>query len=544
MRFCIIGGRGQMGRLFEKIFLSKGHSVSILGRQNYGQLKKEVNDADITIVSVPMDVSGKVIDDVAKVITQDKLVVDFSSVMSVNLKSMNKLKCSSAFIHPLFGPDIGSLKNLNFIVCPLNKGKQLDWFIDFLKEEDSIVTISTSEEHDKIMAVVQGLTHFSNIAFGKTLVDQKLEDKNIANFSTILFGMNSKILGRLFSQEPHVTENIQFLNANVKKVIEQHKKNIDLLFTVVQAKDQVKFESLFNEVAKKLAVKEEKSITVKKPVKSWDKNAIAVFGPRGSFTDAACSVYSKESKKIYVDTIPEIIRAVKDGNVKGGIVPIENSIQGTVTETLDGVNYSGLHITKAIVLPIHQCFAALPNHGEIDTILSHPQALVQCSRFIEKKYPQAKLVHALSTSEAFQQIKEKQMMNAAAIGPEIAAEIYGLEVIKEEIEDEHTNKTKFVLLGLDANSEKLSSKATTSLVIIPFNEKQGILFNMLRFFNEEKINLTKIESRPMKDELGKYIFYIDIDGETNDSRVQKALANIAQHIGMVKVLGCYTTIEG
>jgi len=529
LKICIIGGRGQMGRLFEKIFLSKGHSVVIQGRQRYSELKDDVSSSDVIIVSVPLDVASKVIDDVSDVVSDDKLVVDFSSVMSKNVEAMECLDCESAFVHPLFGPGIDSLKNMNFAVVGLNKGQKLKWLVDFLKEEDANVVESTVDEHDAVMAVIQGLTHFNNLAFGKTLVDEGLKDKG---FETTLFRMNKRLVSRMFAQEPHVSENIQFMNDKVVDILCRHKKNLDEVYEIVKKKDNAEFERVFKGIASELAVKSDMGVKVKKPVRKWDKDAVAVLGPRGSYTDAALEC----DKKVYVDSISEVISAVGNGDVKLGVVPLENSIQGTVTEALDGINSSEVFIKESIVMPIHHCCAGLG--GDVDTVLSHPQAIQQCSKYISSKFHDAKVFHTLSTTEAFQKIKEKGLTNAVAIGPSIAASIYGLKIIDENVEDLSNNKTKFVVL-----SKEMGNGSVTSIVVLPFNEKQGILYKLLGCFDEGKINLTKIESRPVKDEFGVYLFYIDFDGDVSDSSVKKCLDKIKKEVGEVKILGSYDTVE-
>jgi len=516
MKICIIGGRGQMGRLFEKIFLSKGHSVVIQGRQVYDKLEEDVKGSDIVIVSVPLDKAAGVVSDVAEFVDEDKLVVDFSSIMKPDVGAMKKLKCQSAFIHPLFGANISSLKNLNTIVVPLVKGSKLDWFVEFLKEEDVNVSFSTVEEHDNTMAIAIGLNHFNNLAYAKTLSKHGVKDE----FDTISFGLKKKLISRLLDSEPHVSANIAFMNEGVVKIIEEHKKDIDELYEIIKNKDMKGFEGLFGQIAKKLATKENKKLKIKKPVHNWDKDATAVLGPRGSFTDAACT----DEKKVYVDTITEVLEAVRDGKVLKGVVPIENSVEGTVNEALDGINYMGLCIVKAIVKPIHHCCAGLGG----DYVLSHPQALGQCSKFISQKYPDAKIVHTLSTAEAFQRVQEKQI-SGVAIGPLIAANVYGLPVLHENVEDSVNNKTKFVVV-----SKELGEGNVTSIVVQPFHEKQGVLFNLMKFFNDDKINLTKIESRPVRDKLGVYLFYIDFDGNA-----KSCLDKIKKEVGDVKVLGCY-----
>jgi prephenate dehydratase/prephenate dehydrogenase len=531
MKISIIGGRGAMGRLFEKILLSKGHDVEILGRNNYSKLNKIIKWSDIIIISVPLDCASNVINDISKTVSSDKIVIDFSSVMQPNLEAMKKLNCNCGFVHPLFGPDISSLKNLNIVIVPV-KGN-LNKFTNFLQEEDASIIKSSVKEHDKIMSVVQGLTHFNNMVFAKTLIDIKIPH---TKFYTTLFNMEKNMLDRMFSQLAHVSANIQFLNKYTKKSIEIYHKNFEKIKNIINNNDKESFIDEFNKISSEMSVQNQNN-TIKIKKRIFNKNSLAVLGPRGSFTDAAASLLNLN--KVYFDSISEIIKAVKDKKIKLGIIPIENSIHGTVVESLDGINHSNVKIIKAIIMPIHHCIATLPNHSTINTILSHPQALMQCSEYIKKNYPNAKLINTLSTTEAFQEVKEKQLLNAAVIGPTIATQIYGLDILKEDIENEKQNKTKFVVISTSYKNTGLK----TSLVVIPNNEKQGILFNMLKYFAEEKINLTKIESRPLKNELGKYIFYIDIDGDVKDKKVKKAIKSISNNIGSIKILGSYNEIR-
>ncbi len=549
MKFCIVGGRGRMGRLFEKIFTSKGHEVSIIGRGNYEELKKKVNDADITIISVPLSSASEVVRDIAGVISSEKLAVDFSSVMKGNLDAMRSMPCPCAFVHPLFGPDIDSLKNLNFITVPVRKGGRLEWFLNFLREEDSKIIHSTVEEHDRIMALVQGLAHFTSILFAKTLINKSPEEGKAEEFSTTLFRLKKNVLWKIFSQSSDMIANIQFKNDEFRELLKSHRKDFEELYDIVIHKDKEAFGRIFKEIAGRLQSKRmSRRVRVKKPVRNWDKEAIAVLGPAGSFTDAAYEFYLQKAggsrKKVFVDTIPGIIIAVKEDRVKKGVIPIENSLQGTITETLDGISQNNLKIEKEIILPVHHCCAALSRNPPVERLFSHPQAFLQCSRFIRENYPEAKEISTLSTSEAFQIIKENELNDSLAIGPEIAAEKYGLKIVKRDIEDEKNNKTKFVAVSKNSCKDRGASGGNlkTSIAVYPFHERQGILFKLLSFFNDEKINLTKIESRPMKDELGRYIFYIDLDGSVTDEGVKRSLAGIRKEVGEVKMMGCYGMI--
>jgi prephenate dehydratase len=267
------------------------------------------------------------------------------------------------------------------------------------------------------------------------------------------------------------------------------------------------------------------------------KDKIAVLGPKGTYTDLACDYYSKSYEKIYLDNITSVIKSVKNGIVEKGIIPAENSIKGTVVESLDGISEYDLFIEKSIIILIHHFIAGLSSKTKPEIIMSHPQAIGQCRKYINKNYPDSKIVKTLSTSEGFKKISEQALTNVAAIGSKKACELYDLKIIDENIEDVKNNKTEFFVIS---NKKEVKNDADKSLVFVyPKKDVQGILYKMLGYFNKEKINLTKIESRPSRKELGNYFFYIEFDGNINNEKVKKVLKNIKENIGFLKILGCY-----
>lgn len=267
---------------------------------------------------------------------------------------------------------------------------------------------------------------------------------------------------------------------------------------------------------------------------------LGVLGPEGSFTDSA-SGYLKDYKKVYFETISCVVKAVKNGEVSKGIVPIENALEGTVTEALDSIFEYGVNAEKAVVLVIHYCIAAISRNAKIMQILSHPQALSQCRHYLEKKYPRAQLVKTLSTSEACKRIIDEKITNAAALCSANAAKLFKLEILDINVEDEKINKTKFFIISMEKSASKDANK--TFAAVYPTKDVQGILYKMLGYFNDEKINLSKIESRPSRKELGNYLFYVEFDGNAEDAKVKRALKNIRDNIGDVSIIGCYDQVE-
>ncbi len=263
---------------------------------------------------------------------------------------------------------------------------------------------------------------------------------------------------------------------------------------------------------------------------------VGVLGPEGSFTDEVAD--NVNGNKVYYQDIISMLKAVKEGKVDAAVVPFENSLQGTVISSLDGLNEYSLFANRSLIKHIHHCIAAISRDAKHTTIMSHPQAIAQCRKYIEKHFPNLSIVNTNSTSEAFLLIKKNHRLDAMAIGSRKAADIYNFEIIDENIEDNKNNVTKFLVVS---KSVSCSPDANKSLVVIsPKEDRQGLLLEILKFFDDKGINLTKIESRPSKKELGNYIFYIEFDGSIKNDDVKEVISKIRSNIGDVKILGCYS----
>lgn len=263
---------------------------------------------------------------------------------------------------------------------------------------------------------------------------------------------------------------------------------------------------------------------------------VGFLGPEGSFSELAAKNLCPKADYSLYERFSVILKDVSEGKLDAGVVPIENSIEGSIIEVVDNLFKYRLFIDTTLIVPIKHCCAALSEDVNPEIILSHPQALGQCSEFISKTYPKAKLIQIASTSLAFKRIKEESLANAVAIGPEIAAEKYSLKIIKRDVQNNEDNQTKFALV-----TKKFIPKGkgmTTSVVVIPTLDRPGLLFDILKCFKDENLNLTKIESRPSKNKLGTYVFHIDIDGNYLDKGVKSAIENIGKDDEVV-FLGSY-----
>jgi prephenate dehydratase len=277
------------------------------------------------------------------------------------------------------------------------------------------------------------------------------------------------------------------------------------------------------------------------------------LGPEGTFSEEALlsSIDSTAVAPVGMETIREAVMAVQKGDVEWALAPIENSIEGSVTVTLDTLagDAREVAIVGEVVLPVrHYLLAAAPMPlGQIETVVSHPHVPGQCTRFLHRELPRAQIVAATSTAEAVRLVSRREDDSWAAIGTRLAAELYGCTVIAEGIQDREDNETRFVWLartdsrlGTPPLRAPASSASKTSLVFWGAGaDRAGWLVLCLSEFAEREINLTKIESRPMRERLGHYMFFVDLEGSLTQEHVSEALAGLRARCEQVRVLGSY-----
>jgi prephenate dehydratase len=277
------------------------------------------------------------------------------------------------------------------------------------------------------------------------------------------------------------------------------------------------------------------------------------LGPEGTFSEEALlgSIDSAAVTPVGMETIREAVMAVQSGDVEWALVPIENAIEGSVTVTLDTLagDAQEVAIVGEVVLPVrHYLIAAAPTALEqIQTVVSHPHVPGQCARFLHGKLPRARIVAATSTAEAVRLVSRREDDSHAAIGTRLAAELYGCTVIAERIQDREDNETRFVWLartdsplGAPPLRAPAGTASKTSLVFWGAGaDRAGWLVLCLSEFAEREINLTKIESRPMRERLGHYMFFLDLEGSLSEPAVAGALAGLQARCEQVRVLGSY-----
>jgi len=266
---------------------------------------------------------------------------------------------------------------------------------------------------------------------------------------------------------------------------------------------------------------------------------LAYFGPAGTHTEQACITYDRAAARIPFATIPLVAAAVDTGQADEGMVPIENSVGGSVSATLDLlIHDSTLFIRRELVLPIKHFLLARRGAEvrNIKVIFSHPQALEQCQGYLAEHFAQAEPIASMSTAAAVEEML-KRGGGAAAIGTERASTLYDTEILARGIEDHPNNMTRFVVLAPKDSPRTGDDK--TSICFSFDDDAPGILHSVLEEFAKRGINLTKIESRPTREELGRYIFLADLEGHREDTIVREALDRVRVQVSLLKVYGSY-----
>jgi chorismate mutase/prephenate dehydratase len=276
------------------------------------------------------------------------------------------------------------------------------------------------------------------------------------------------------------------------------------------------------------------SLAMQQPMK------IAYLGPSATFTHlAATRQFGSSMEYLPESTIKEVFEAVSRDHAQYGVVPVENSTEGVVNYTLDMFIDSDLHIAAEIMLPIaHNLMSKTGKKSDIRKIYSHPQARAQCRDWLERNYPGTTVIEELSTAAAAKRVARDPA--AAAVASELAASAYNLKFVEKGIEDNKANVTRFLVIAKDSPGK--TGKDKTS-IMFSIKDKAGALYLILRPFARHKINLTKIESRPSRRKAWEYIFFVDMEGHTEDKRIKKAINDVKKECLFLKVLGSYPSAE-
>ena len=262
---------------------------------------------------------------------------------------------------------------------------------------------------------------------------------------------------------------------------------------------------------------------------------IGYLGPQGSYSYDAVNLYKKDGDELLeFDTIVKVIESLEKGKVEECVVPIENAIHGSVLDTIYSIfEYKDVYIKDEIILDINHKLMAKEKDLKVAKIYSHPQALAQCKKFLNDYYYGVEQIPVSSTSYAAKLASKE--VNTACICNESCGKIYKLETLQNNIQDIDGNQTKFIVLSKNKNTRK--TKKTS--IIFSTKDEPGALYEILGIFSVNEINLTKIESRPAKTRLGEYMFFVDIEGDEKEEKINKVLNKMQEFCDEFRIIGSY-----
>lgn len=263
---------------------------------------------------------------------------------------------------------------------------------------------------------------------------------------------------------------------------------------------------------------------------------IGYLGPEGTFSNlAALKHFGSSAKLMPTDKIVDVFMGVERGWYNYGIIPIENSVEGVVNHSIDLLVDSDVNIVGEILVEInHNLLSTTGDKNDIKSIYSHPQALAQCRDYIDKNFSNVVIHEIDSTSKAA--LKAQGDKTIAAIGSKLCEVIYNLKVVERSIQDSSSNLTRFLIIGKDMVAPTSDDKTS---MMFSVQHKSGTLYSALEVFNEVGINMSKIESRPSKRIAWEYLFFVDIDGHRDDSKVCEVIDKLKSKLPLVKILGSY-----
>ncbi|MGN0304671.1 MAG: prephenate dehydratase [Lachnospiraceae bacterium] len=340
------------------------------------------------------------------------------------------------------------------------------------------------------------------IAKGKMVLDRDREAQKIQSLTALAADeFNEKAIRELFEQIMSVSRKLQY------RMLSEQGRNLRLPFDGVDALGKKDIRVVFQ-------------------------------GAPGSYSQEALEAYfGRETDSFAVDTFRQAMCALEEGSADYGILPIENSTAGIVSEIYDLLVEFEHYIVGEQVLQIEHCLLGLPGskEEEIETVFSHPQSLMQSDGFL-RGHPQWKQVSLLNNAFAARKVKEDGRRDQAAIASRRAGEIYGLEVLKQGVNQTENNCTRFIIV---TNRKIFLDKASKISLCFEIPHESGSLYHILSHFIYNNLNLTKIESRPIRERSFEYRFFIDFDGNLKDSGVKNALRGLREETTNMKILGNY-----
>lgn len=550
---CVIGGRGKFGGLIARMFTDAGCDVTILGRDNKDAWPKVLSSADVVIVSVPISATAEVIAEVRDLVPSGALLADVTSVKDMPMREMLKApeEVGVVGLHPLFGPLVTNMKGQRIVVTRGRDNDHVGFVIDVFADRGARIIEMAPEEHDKKMAVVQTLTHFVNFVYTETMLAHGSYTDDISTppsrIQTLLGAHVTGNSGELYAD-------IEMFNGFSHEVLTSALDSAREWFELVTNGDREgftkKYDRLKHElddfipIAQKTIVQMGSIIDTqptetrrRAPLSSDTDVSVITLGPEGTFShEAVQEVYGTQADIVFEPTITSVFERVFSDEGVVGVVPIENSTQGIVQETLDALLKYPVQTFGSYTHPVHLYLLGRTTRMEdITHVKSHPQPLHQSRNWLQKNLPDAVLETESSSIKAIVSAKDT---GTAFVASKNAAETHGLEILAEQIEDKKDNKTEFYLIAKEPSGELVERHhATRTALLLVIHDRPGILRDILDVFAVRGINLTKLHSKTSDMPGHDYYFFLELDGLPTDDSMRGALTSIEEFCYIVRVLG-------
>lgn len=555
----IVGGTGKLGQWFKGFFERNGLEVVVSGRKTELTQIELAKKADIVIVCVPIEKTAEVIKDIRKHVRKDALLADFTSIKVTPLKEMAKAKSGVLGMHPLFGPLVPTIENQAVVFCRKRDNKWVDFLKKiFIKNGANVIEIS-AQEHDKQMAYIQALLHFSNIAYSRMFALEKF--KPMAKFLTPAFKLQSLVFGRILFQDPKLYAAIEMENDYFPKLLKKYGKEIASLAKIVEKKNYAEFEKKFmqsrvlfrdlEENAQKktsdiLEIVDRQIERVSKPKqvgkldeKIFKEGTIGFLGPEGTFSWKAAKDISGEVGALKAfSSIRDVFKSVSEGESALGIVPIQNTIGGVISETMGSFTDFSVFSLASFKIQIHHCLASRGDSLEkIKIVKTHSQPLMQCKKWLENNLPNA-TKEATASTVAPVQVSENLSDEVAFILPIESAKKFNLNILAENIEDDKNNFTRFLVISKDFKEGALKGAQTSNtLLLLSVYDRRGVLRDILSIFADKGINLSAIHSIPSYSKPWDYMFFLEVEKEYFEKNFQAILKELEQFCQYQRVIG-------
>ncbi|MEI7511707.1 MAG: prephenate dehydrogenase/arogenate dehydrogenase family protein [Candidatus Peregrinibacteria bacterium] len=558
----IVGGTGKMGQFFADFFERNGHTVLVSGRCTAITNADLAKKCDAIIISVPIDATVAVIQEIGPLLNPSQCLADFTSLKKEPVEAMLQSTTASVLgMHPMFGPPLsGSIKGQHIVFCTGRGPEWENFFREIFEGDSASILVLNPAEHDEMMTVIQGLSHFLDISFAKTIEKMGVNVEKIFEASSPAYAIKMALMGRTLTQSAHLYGNIQISNPQNLNTLEAFFLVAEELKTIIAQKDLPAFEAFFEEgrdyfgdfadfsQSESDAVIDFLARRKSLPHHSEDSflpnslHGVGILGPENTFSHIAFEKFLRPLGKTpqFFSSIPAIFSALQKGKITEAFVPIENMLHGSIPEAIDGISLGNMPIAALFEMKISPSLfmAKGAKREEIDTIVSHSQPIAQCSQFLEREFPHTPVISVNSTTEAVQRaITEPH--TAAIAAPEVV-KVFAVEEIAKNIANAEHNATRFAFLS---SQKEIPGKYYEGAIVFSFSkDSPGSLESVLHDFSSLCINLTKIESRPLGTGFGEYSFFVQFEGKLDEQTKSTLLQKISSKTALCNFLGNFPVV--